>query len=140
MSAPRKRFTGVAWVNQPDWFTLRSLFLDPNALPETFERWREKTMSEIRDLEDRGFIVQKIPILPEDYVHWCRFRGLRPSCSSMRLFVAKSIELTPDARRKDGRRRPRNKNNDKGNGVVNGGHSVSPTVTLRADPASLMPV
>jgi len=68
---------GIAWHTRESWQRLLTVADDREALDDTFEDWERNALNVIRNLEDKGSQVRKVPIDTEALIVWCRESGRR---------------------------------------------------------------
>jgi len=77
----------LPWYRRSDYPLLLPLFSDPQNLPETFEAWLEHAERVEKQLQDVGFAVVRVCILPQSFAKWCKERGV-PADQRARLTFA----------------------------------------------------
>ena len=94
--------TGLAWFSEDDYAQARELMSDEAELPEDYSRWLRGAETTERDLRDRlgvfafederdlreqGLHPIRVAIVPEDFVRWCRKRGIAMDARARREFA-----------------------------------------------------
>ena len=81
--------TGVAWFDQEQWEKLRAVASDGEVLEESYQAWLAMAERGIRELEETGMIIERVPVNVEELVAWC-IEHDRPIDSSARAEFAAS--------------------------------------------------
>ena len=79
--------TGLAWFSEDDYAQARELMSDEAELPEDYSRWLRGAETTERDLREQGLHPIRVAIVPEDFVRWCRTRGIAMDARARREFA-----------------------------------------------------
>lgn len=79
--------TGLAWFSEDDYAQARELMSDEGDLPEDYSRWLRGAETTERDLREQGLHPIRVAIVPEDFVRWCRKRGIAMDARARREFA-----------------------------------------------------
>jgi hypothetical protein len=74
----RQIIVGLPWYERTDYRRLKTLFVEGERLPDTYDLWLEYAERTFQEVKARGQLPVKVPIIPAEFVEWCRGRGLRP--------------------------------------------------------------
>ena len=67
---------GLGWYAREDYKRLKTMFVDGEQLPDTFEDWLKSAEAIFSKLMGEGHMVVKANIDPDTFLEWCRTRGL----------------------------------------------------------------
>jgi len=67
---------GIVWYRPEDYARLRSMFADPQQIPETLKEWRKKANHLLGEMIMQGFHMVKIYLDPETFPAWCQAKGV----------------------------------------------------------------
>jgi hypothetical protein len=84
----RRIIVGVPWFERADYVRLRTLFTDRGFLPDSYDEWLENTGRTLQDIKARGELPVKVPIIPDEFIEWCRERGIRPYTNCLVKYAA----------------------------------------------------
>lgn len=70
-----KTASGVAWYDRNQWERLRQVAADAEVLEESYEGWLAMAERGIRELEETGMIIERVPVNAEDLIAWCNEQG-----------------------------------------------------------------
>ena len=79
--------TGLAWFSEDDYAQARELMSDGAELPQEYWRWLRGAETNERDLREQGHHPIRVAIVPEDFVRWCRKRGIAMDARARRAFA-----------------------------------------------------
>lgn len=68
-------FVAFAWFRPDQWTRIRAIISDGYRIPERFEDWQRKASSQISQLEQRGMVVRKMVVDPDELLAWARSCG-----------------------------------------------------------------
>ncbi|MEX3614301.1 MAG: hypothetical protein VB141_11235 [Burkholderia gladioli] len=96
MTTPSRRIVSIATFERLEYPRIKSILVDGDALPETFDDWcldLERKAAELR--RDAAAIVSPI-IAPDKLLEWCRVRGVQPSrdaCDQLAFELAQTAPI-----------------------------------------------
>lgn len=82
------RAQGVVWYRRQDYGRILEVMEDADQLPETFDKWLYRAEKAVKEALDRGLLTVKAHIDPDQFVIWCRERGLKVDASARTQFAA----------------------------------------------------
>lgn len=82
------RAIGIAWYSREDYPRVLDVMDDADKLPRTYDRWRELAEAGEGREKAAGHIVVRAVIEPEEFVAWCRARGLNVDSKARTLFAS----------------------------------------------------
>jgi len=89
----RERVTAIAWIEEPDWNTLRDSMADSDSLPQEYTAWLARTERQLELLDSRGFKVHKVRLQPDEFDRWCLSHGMRRDAGARAIYVSKQLQL-----------------------------------------------
>ena len=72
-----KEFVFVWYRTQDDFEKIKIISIDTHNLDDSFEQWLKSAETGIKELSERGYIVRKINVNPDELFIWCRDKGLK---------------------------------------------------------------
>ncbi|VVE53157.1 hypothetical protein PCO31111_04869 [Pandoraea communis] len=84
------RIVGLAWYLEQDYDLLKSLFVDGDRLPATFDKWEKKAEELRKSRLAQGEVVVKAHINPRAFPAWCAAHGKNVDASG-RMAYANSV-------------------------------------------------
>lgn len=66
---------GITWLNREEWQKMRAVAADPYTLMPTYEDWVLMTGRAVKDMEQSGKHVKKVPVSADDFAAWCAGSG-----------------------------------------------------------------
>lgn len=82
------RAGGIAWYTRDNYGRILEVMEDAEVLPRTFEKWLYKAERGERELAAKGHIVVRAVIDADEFVAWCRARGLNVDAKARGQFAA----------------------------------------------------
>lgn len=76
------RAVGIAWYSRQRYRRILEIMDDAEKLPATYDQWLKGAETGERQLKRSGHIVIRAMIDPEEFVSWCRTRGLKPDAQA----------------------------------------------------------
>ena len=70
------RAVGIGWYYRQDYRRILEIMEDADKLPATYDQWLKSAETGERELKRAGHIVVRAVIEPEEFLAWCRARGL----------------------------------------------------------------
>lgn len=84
----KPRVSGLCWFRQEDYGAVRTMFLDGDKMPETWEKW----LKQAEDMERRAKIecdtVERVYIDPATFPAWCVANDASVDSDGRHKFVA----------------------------------------------------
>jgi len=71
------RAVGIAWYSRQNYRRILEIMEDADKLPATYDQWLKSAETGERQMKHSGYIVVRAIIDPEEFVAWCRSRGLK---------------------------------------------------------------
>ena len=78
-----KPIMGVPVYQEKDYEKLKEIF----QLPSSYEQWLKGTERGIKELSDRGYVVERVNIDIDVFSLWCKDRGLDVNKNALKSFV-----------------------------------------------------
>jgi hypothetical protein len=82
---------GIAWFRPEQWSRLLEISEDRADLEETFAEWEGLAEEKLRGLRAQGLAVEKVTIDVEEFLAWCKSRGLSVDASARSQYVAEVL-------------------------------------------------
>ena len=79
---------GVPWYRRQDYARILEVMEDAHLLPPTFDKWLYRAEQALKQAVDRGVLPVKAYIDPDQFVAWCRDRGLNVDAAARMQFAA----------------------------------------------------
>jgi hypothetical protein len=70
------RAIGIGWYSRQNYRRILEVMEDADKLPPKFDQWLRRAEATERELKKAGHIVVRAMIEPEEFLAWCRARGL----------------------------------------------------------------
>jgi hypothetical protein len=80
--------TGVPWYRRQDYARILEVMEDAHVLPATFDKWLYLAEKVLQNAVNKGVVPVKAHIDPEQFVVWCRQRGLNVNADARIQFAA----------------------------------------------------
>ncbi|WP_407530665.1 hypothetical protein [Methylobacterium oryzisoli] len=87
----RPRRVGMAWYRPEDYTRLRELMQDADRLPDSYDAWRISAEQVEREVTRSGMAVIRVLITPEEFVAWCKERGVQADATARSRFASESV-------------------------------------------------
>lgn len=81
------RAMGIPWYDRDDYPRILAVMADAHLLPATFEVWQHLAHEMERGAERGDMVVVRAKIDPDDFVAWCRGRGLDVDAEARMTFA-----------------------------------------------------
>lgn len=79
---------GITWLDRSEWQKMRAIASDFSALMLTYEEWVLMTTRAIKDVEQSGKRVKKVPITAEGFDAWCAENGKNRNSAARSEYVS----------------------------------------------------
>jgi hypothetical protein len=79
---------GIAWYRRQDYARVLEVMADADQLPETFDKWLHRAEKALKEARNRGLLAVKAHIDPDQFVIWCRERGLNVDANARTQYAA----------------------------------------------------
>lgn len=79
---------GVAWYMREDYDRSRAMFIDGDALPLSYQEWKQQVESFRERLVSQGILVVQAYIDPDIFPDWCLSHGCQPDARARDMFAA----------------------------------------------------
>jgi hypothetical protein len=79
---------GLSWYLEKDYGRILKIMEDADKLPATYGQWRSSAERGERGLKDKGHIVVRAIIDPEEFAAWCRERALKLDANGRIAFAS----------------------------------------------------
>ena len=86
MSEPA-RIAAVVWYRREDYPRVLTIMEDAHLLPPTWEKWRYSADKVARQAQKSGVVVEKVYLHLDDFLAWCRARGLNVDAKARTAFA-----------------------------------------------------
>lgn len=67
---------GLGWYEREDYPRILEIMEDAHLLPRTYDAWRKSAETGEREQKRKGVVVIRVVIKAEEFLAWCRARGL----------------------------------------------------------------
>lgn len=78
----------MAWFDRAQWQRLTEVVDDRSELDDTFDQWRRRARTAMRNFESEGCRVEKVWIDVDSMVSWCAKEGLPVNSRSRAQYVS----------------------------------------------------
>jgi hypothetical protein len=85
---PKMIGMAVAWMHKEDW--PRWLAIDPDFQPD-YSHWLKRMEATVKQFEDKGTLVEKVIIDPDEFVEWCRVNGCKVSSQARATYASLTL-------------------------------------------------
>ena len=82
---------GVAWYLPSQWARLREVSIDREQLEDTYEEWLAIACTKVKELEDAGMVIERVELDVEQWLNWCKEKGLPFDSASRANFVSERV-------------------------------------------------
>jgi hypothetical protein len=79
---------GVEWYMREDYDRSRAMFIDGDALPRSYEEWKQQVEPLRERLVSQGILVVQAYINPDVFPDWCVANGCQPDARGRDMFAA----------------------------------------------------
>jgi hypothetical protein len=83
--------TGVAWYTSSDWSRVKATAVDPERFEATFEEWVAMANEALAKLKNSGVVAQKYLIDADDFLGWCKEKGIENDAAARARFVSERL-------------------------------------------------
>jgi hypothetical protein len=83
-----KRIIGMPWYSREDHPRILDIMVDADELHNSFDEFLAAAERGERDLQRQGHTVIRAIIKPDEFLVWCREKGLRPDAYARSEFAA----------------------------------------------------
>ena len=77
---------GLGWYERDDYPRILQVMADAEKLPRTFDEWQKLAERTERETQAKGVRVVRAVIKSDDFVAWCRERGLKVDAQARMRF------------------------------------------------------
>jgi hypothetical protein len=85
------RAVGMVWYRQADYPRILQIMADADKLPTTWEKWSERAEQGFRLNTEKGFLVEKVYLDPDEFSGWCKARGLDIDAKARTRFANEAV-------------------------------------------------
>jgi hypothetical protein len=85
---PQGGVFGVAWYMREDYNRSRAMFIDGDALPLSYQEWKQQVECLRERLVSQGILVVQAYINPDVFPDWCIAHGCQPDAHGRDIFAA----------------------------------------------------
>lgn len=82
------RAMGIPWYTLENFDRVKTVMEDAHLLPQVYSLWRLKAEQAERQLRRQGYLVVRAHLDPDEFVAWCRARGLNVNAKARTEFAA----------------------------------------------------
>ena len=79
---------GIAWYMQEDYDKSRAMFIDGDALPLSYQDWKQQVECLRERLVSQGILVIQAYIDPDLFPDWCIAHGYQADAHARDMFAA----------------------------------------------------
>ena len=100
LEAPRigELMCGAAWYTRDQWEQMRAVATDPDRLESSYEDWLDSYEESVSHLAAQGLTVERVAMEVEEFVDWCRQKGLRENTEARARYAAMKLHEQSEAR------------------------------------------
>ena len=85
---PKMVGMAVAWMRKEDW--PRWLAIDPDFQPD-YNHWLKRMEATVKQFEDKGTLLEKVIINPDEFVEWCDVNGYKVGSKARSTYAAQTL-------------------------------------------------
>jgi hypothetical protein len=78
---------GMTWYYRQDYRRILEVMEDADKLPATYDNWLKNAEAAEREMKKRGHTVIRAMINPDEFVTWCRGRGLKTDAEARKQWA-----------------------------------------------------
>lgn len=84
---------GMMWYRRDQWDRWRDATPDWDEMSPTYEAWLREAKKGVRLYQDQGITVQRVDADLEEFLDWCRYKGVQPDGAARSQFAADQVRL-----------------------------------------------
>lgn len=84
-------FIAMIWYRREDWSEIKRRFPDSAKLDDSYDEWLQRSETLAAEAEDRGCIVFRILIRPNEFAVWCAERYLDMDAEARTAFISETL-------------------------------------------------
>jgi hypothetical protein len=88
------KLAGLAWYTVQDYPRILKIMADAHLFPCTYGEWRIGAEQREREAQDRGFVLVRAMIDPDEFLAWCKERGIQADLRARGAFAAEYAMAT----------------------------------------------
>jgi hypothetical protein len=81
------QIVGMVWYQLEDFERIKAVMPDGHRLPATYSQWRMRAEQAERQVRRSGKQVVRALLKPDEFVEWCRERGLNVDAQGRQNFA-----------------------------------------------------
>lgn len=79
---------GIPWYRREDYPRILAVMADRHLLPASFHAWLQAAQQTVEKIKASGQVPVKAHVSPDEFVAWCRSRGLDINADARMEFAA----------------------------------------------------
>ncbi|MDR2561973.1 MAG: hypothetical protein LBC63_09420 [Holophagales bacterium] len=96
MKEDRANVAPLPWFSSEEYDRARSVCIDKDALPATYEEWQKEAEAQSKLAESKGLMVAWAAIDPDLFPQWCESNGIKPDSDARAKFAGEVADELMD--------------------------------------------
>jgi hypothetical protein len=79
---------GMVWYRREDYEAIRTIMVDSEELPDTYDKWFYQAEKTAKYLKRRGLAVERAYLDPHEFPDWCKANGMQLNGAARSAFAS----------------------------------------------------
>jgi len=84
----RQTVLAIAWYRAAEWRDVQAFCDDGERLESSYEEWRDNAAMKVKEIEMKGYQVERVDFSLEEFKRWCKTERKRPDAAARSEFAA----------------------------------------------------
>ncbi|MEX0649149.1 MAG: hypothetical protein WEA56_13760 [Balneolaceae bacterium] len=94
----QKLVTGILWWKPKQWERAKQISSDSHIFDDSYRVWKENAEKTYKNFQDLGYTIYKIEIDFDEFLKWCKKRGVPLNANARTKFVSMKVKEHHEAK------------------------------------------